>query len=49
VLRGGWGLRRGGRVLGGSFAIDPPRRVAAAIHSEVNMNTHADRALAALS
>jgi peroxiredoxin Q/BCP len=42
-------LGRGARVPRWTFAMDRDRRVAAAIHSEVNMNTHADRALAALS
>ena len=32
-----------------TFAIGTDRRVVAAIHSEVNMDTHADQALAALA
>jgi peroxiredoxin Q/BCP len=50
-----FGVKRG-RLLGGlapvkrwTFAIGADRRVVAAIHSEVNMDTHADQALAALA
>ena len=49
VQRGGFAQRLGAQVKRWTFAIDRDRRVAAAIHSEVNMNTHADHALAALS
>jgi peroxiredoxin Q/BCP len=49
VQRGGFAQRLGAPVKRWTFAIDRDRRVAAAIHSEVNMNTHADQALAALS
>ena len=49
VQRGGLGQRLGAPVKRWTFAIRPDLTVAAAIHSELNMNTHADRALAALS
>ncbi|MEO6887359.1 MAG: peroxiredoxin [Jatrophihabitantaceae bacterium] len=49
-----FGVKRGKLVAGllpvkrWTFAIGTERRVVAAIHSEVNMDTHADQALAAL-
>jgi peroxiredoxin Q/BCP len=49
VKRGRFGQRLGAPVKRWTFAIGPDRRVVAAIHSEVNMDTHADQALAALS
>lgn len=49
VRRGKLGERLGAPVKRWTFAIDTDRRVVAAIHSEVNMDTHADQALAALS
>ncbi len=49
VKRGVVGQRLGAPVKRWTFAIDPDRTVVAAIHSEVNMDTHADQALAALT
>jgi peroxiredoxin Q/BCP len=49
VQRGALGQRLGAPVRRWTFAIRPDGTVAAAIHSELNMNTHADQALAALS
>jgi peroxiredoxin Q/BCP len=49
VQRGGLGQRLGAPVKRWTFAIRPDATVAAAIHSELNMNTHADQALAALA
>lgn len=49
VQRGRIGARLGLPVRRWTFAIDTDRKVVAAIHSEVNMNTHADRALAGLA
>lgn len=49
VQRGGLGQRLGAPVKRWTFAIRPDSTVAAAIHSELNMNTHADQALAALA
>jgi peroxiredoxin Q/BCP len=48
VKRGKVGERLGAPVKRWSFAIGTDRKVVAAIHSEVNMDTHADQALAAL-
>lgn len=48
VKRGGFGARMGVPVKRWTFAIDGDHTVKAAIHSEVNMDTHADSALAAL-
>lgn len=48
VKRGKIGERLGAPVKRWTFAIGRDRRVLAAIHSEVNMDTHADQALAAL-
>jgi peroxiredoxin Q/BCP len=49
VKRGRIGERLGAPVKRWTFAIGTDRRVVAAIHSEVNMDTHADQALAALT
>jgi peroxiredoxin Q/BCP len=49
VKRGRLGERLGAPVKRWTFAIGPDRVVVAVIHSEVDMNTHADRALAALA
>jgi thioredoxin-dependent peroxiredoxin len=49
VKRGKLGERIGAPVKRWTFAIGKDRRVLAAIHSEVNMDAHADQALAALS
>lgn len=48
VQRGGIGQRLGAPVKRWTFGIGQDRRVVAAIHSEVNMDKHADEALAAL-
>ena len=48
VKRGKLGERLGAPVKRATFAIGRDRRVVAAIHSEVDMDTHADQALAAL-
>ena len=48
VARGGLGQRLGAPVKRWTFAIGTDRRVVKAIHSELNMNLHADQALAAL-
>ena len=55
-VAGIFGVKRGlvGQALGvgvkrWTFAIDVDRKVVAAIHSEVNMDAHADQALAALT
>jgi peroxiredoxin Q/BCP len=48
VKRGGIGQRLGLPVRRWTFAIGTDSTVKAAIHSEVNMDTHADSALAAL-
>ena len=48
VRRGKLGQRLGAPVKRWTFAIKPDSTVAAVIHSEVNMDTHADSALAAL-
>jgi thioredoxin-dependent peroxiredoxin len=48
VKRGKLGARLGAPVKRWTFAIGTDSKVAAAIHSEVNMDTHADQALAAL-
>jgi peroxiredoxin Q/BCP len=48
VQRGGVLGRLGASVKRWTFAIGTDSRVVAAIHSEVNMNLHADQALAAL-
>ena len=47
VQRGKLGQRLGAPVGRWTFVIGTDRTVAAAIHSEVNMEAHADRALAA--
>jgi peroxiredoxin Q/BCP len=47
VKRGKLGERLGAPVKRWTFAIGKDSRVVAAIHSEVNMDTHADEALAA--
>jgi peroxiredoxin Q/BCP len=49
VRRGKFGERLGAPVKRWTFAIDTSRRVVAAVHSEVNMEVHADQALAALT
>jgi peroxiredoxin Q/BCP len=49
VARGPVGLRLGMPVKRWTFAIRPDRSVAAVIHSEVDMDRHADEALRALS
>jgi peroxiredoxin Q/BCP len=49
VRRGRLGERLGGRVRRATFAIGTDRRVVAAIHSAVNMDAHADQALASLA
>jgi peroxiredoxin Q/BCP len=49
VKRGKIGERLGAPVKRWTFAIGTDRKVVAAIHSEVNMDTHADQALAALA
>jgi peroxiredoxin Q/BCP len=49
VKRGFVGRRLGAPVMRWTFAIGVDRTVVAAIHSEVNMEAHADEALAALS
>jgi thioredoxin-dependent peroxiredoxin len=48
VKRGMIGERLGAPVKRWTFAIGTDRKVVAAIHSEVDMDSHADRALAAL-
>jgi thioredoxin-dependent peroxiredoxin len=48
VKRGKIGERLGAPVKRWTFAIGTDRKVVAAIHSEVNMDSHADEALAAL-
>jgi peroxiredoxin Q/BCP len=48
VKRGKLGARLGAPVKRWTFAIGTDSKVVAAIHSEVNMDTHADSALAAL-
>lgn len=49
VKRGKLGARLGAPVKRWTFAITGDGRIAAAIHSEVNMETHADTALKALT
>lgn len=49
VARGGLGQRLGAPVKRWTFAIGTDRRVVKAIHSELNMNLHADQALSALA
>ena len=49
VKRGKLGQRLGAPVKRWTFAIGQDSKVVAAIHSEVNMDTHADSALAALT
>ena len=49
VSRGSFAKRLGASVKRWTFAIGTDRRVVAAIHSEVNMNVHADQALQALT
>jgi peroxiredoxin Q/BCP len=49
VKRGKLGARLGAPVKRWTFAIGTDRRIVSAIHSETNMDTHADTALAALS
>jgi len=49
VARGGIGRRLGAPVKRSTFVIGQDRRVLAAIRSELDMNTHADRALAAVA
>ncbi len=49
VKRGKLGERLGAAVKRWTFAIGTDRRVVAVIHSEVNMDLHADQALAALT
>lgn len=49
VKRGKIGERLGAPVKRWTFAIGTDRTVVAAIHSEVDMDTHADQALAALT
>jgi peroxiredoxin Q/BCP len=49
VKRGTIGERLGAPVKRWTFAIGKDRKVVAAIHSEINMDAHADEALAALT
>jgi peroxiredoxin Q/BCP len=49
VERGGIGRRLGLPVKRATFVIDRDRRVVQAIRSELDMNAHADQALAALA
>ena len=49
VKRGKFGQKLGAPVKRYTFAIGTDRKVVAAIHSETNMDKHADEALAALS
>jgi peroxiredoxin Q/BCP len=49
VARGGLGARLGAPVKRWTFVIGTDRRVVAVIHSELNMDRHADEALAALA
>lgn len=49
VERGGLGKRIGSLVKRWTFAIDTDRRIKAAIHSELDMNKHADLALQAFT
>jgi peroxiredoxin Q/BCP len=49
VKRGMIGERLGSPVKRSTFAIGKDQKIVAAIHSEVNMNAHADEALAALT
>jgi peroxiredoxin Q/BCP len=49
VKRGKLGARLGAPVKRWTFAIGKDSRVVAVIHSEVNMDTHADEALKALA
>lgn len=49
VARGRLGARLGAPVKRWTFAIATDRKVIKAIHSELNMETHADEALAALT
>jgi peroxiredoxin Q/BCP len=48
VQRSSLARRMGASVKRWTFAIGTDRRVVAVVHSEVNMNVHADQALAAL-
>lgn len=48
VARGGLGKRLGVPVKRATFVIDKDRRVVKVIRNELNMNVHADQALAAL-
>ena len=48
VERGALGRRLGAMVKRWTFVIGADQRIVAAIHSELNMNLHADKALAAL-
>ena len=48
VERGALGKRLGAMVKRWTFVIGIDQRIVAAIHSELNMNLHADKALAAL-
>jgi peroxiredoxin Q/BCP len=48
VKRGGVGSKLGAPVKRWTFAIGTDRKIVKAIHSELNMNLHADEALAAL-
>lgn len=48
VQRGAIGRKLGAPVKRYTFAIGQDRRIVKAIHSEMNFNTHADEALAAL-
>ncbi|HEU5267821.1 MAG TPA: peroxiredoxin [Jatrophihabitans sp.] len=49
VARGGLGARLGAPVKRWTFAIGTDRTVVTVIHSELNMDLHADEALAALA
>jgi thioredoxin-dependent peroxiredoxin len=49
IQRGALGQRLGAMVKRWTFVIGTDRRVIAAIHSELNMNAHADKALTALN
>jgi len=48
VERGALGKRLGAMVKRWTFVIGTDQRIVAAIHSELNMNLHADKALVAL-
>lgn len=49
VVRGRWGVKIGVPVKRYTFAIGTDRRIAAVVASEINMDTHAEQALAAFT